>query len=320
MEQSNSYDRIVKLKVRYATTLFLLSLLFIISIFLLNSTIKTNEITTQRLQYLFDDTSNQLAKYRSFKLKNANFYRNLLIAAATKGDYFEMDSAGIVEWRVNDTELWYDIDDGEIYGFKNNSETFDSLFKQSEKFGIQCKKLFSQVNDDNERLIELENVADSLFTNEKFKNYLHKYILKKINNIDDTTNWHQIIQWIVYGTWKSSDGAIGGGGMGISYASRFSSYDSYFEKKYHLYQTLLLTDKDSIDNLLKKEWGKAYLAKENYFFDKPKFSIPSIGFKVGIDDILLVVGPLLFFFQVLFMLYWLKEQQLLLTNCYWIFQ
>ncbi len=320
MEQGNPYDKIVKLKVKYATILFVLSLLFIISIIFINTTLKTNEKTNLRLQNLFDNASNHLANYRSFKLKNSNLYSNLIIASVTNGNYSEMDSAGLGEWNFNYIEIQHNISDGEIHGmnthFSNYSDTLDTIIYQAEKFGIQCEHIFSQENDNSKRLRELNNIADAIFTNKKLKKYLHKYILKKLNNIYDSNNWHQIIRWIVYGEWPASVGMGAGLGPGISYTNRFPSYDNYSEKEYHLYQTLLITDKNSIGILLRKEWENAYLKKENYHLDIPKFSIAGLGFKVGIGDILLVVGPILFFFQVLFMLYWFKEQQLLLTNNY----
>lgn len=272
----------------------------------------------ERLGNRFDQASNHFAKYRCFILRNSNIYRNLIIASLINGNYFELDSAGLRDWHLADIDVWYNTSDGSIYSwnthFSNQSNAFDSILNQSEKFGVQCQSLFNTEEDSTKRLIQLHEITDRVFTNKKFKNYLDKFILIKLNKIYDEKNWHQIIQWIVFDEWPPSGGMSGSTGPGISYTNRFASYDDYDNRKYHLYQTLLITDKNIVDTLLMNEWQSAFLDKEKYYLEPPKFSIASLGFNIGIDNILLIVAPILFFFQALFFLYWLKERQLLSNN------
>lgn len=319
-DKINSYDRILKHKVRYASFLFLLCLLFIISIIGLNTTIETNIKKYETLQNSYKNASNYLAKYRCYKLKNSNFYRNLIVASITSGKFSIMDSTLFLDWRFSNFDVWFDLTDGEIHSWRARSSSysalFDSIFSPSKEFGIQCEKLFFEENDTILRLRELNRITDSIFTNEKINSYLHKYILRDLNNINDPKNWPQIIRWIVLGEWPYfSDGGFSLD-SGISYTNRFKRNEDYNEVNYHLCETLSITDSNLVETLLRTEWENTYLEYENYSIDTPKMNFANIGISIGIDDILLVVGPLLFFFQALFMLYWNKEKQFLLNKGY----
>lgn len=319
MDQYSSYDRVLKLKVRYGTTLFLLCLVFLITIFFLNTNIRNNTSTNNKLNNLEIIASNHLAKYRCFKLQNSNIYRNLIIASINRGNPFSLDSAGIENWRNLNVDLNYDPITGEINSwnthFANQSEAFDSILRESEMFGSKCEELFSTVSDSSKRLLELGSIVDSFFTNNSVKFYLRKYIIKDLNQIYTSAKWHRIISWIIYEDWPATGGGFGISGPVISYTSRFDDYSSIESKKYHLYlQLLLMTDKDSVEVLLKNEWENSFLNKEKHHLETPKLSIASIGFNIGIDDVLLAVGPVLLFFQILFLIYWQKEKQILVLN------
>ena len=313
MEQYEIYKKTAIIKSRLAVTLITFCFVSLFSAYYYNNALSNYEQKKKTLEILHNDYSIILAKYKTYQLKNYDFYNNLLLTAIYKNNE---------DMQVENTSLI-----GKYFGFTRIFPISMNVTVNEYLENIQSQRIINKVvnnisniliskNSQELKIKYIEAALEDSLLNNNLKNTLKLITSKYIINIDSLRYKGDLLKWLIFSTFPNEGKTKPIWSNPSSYPNKFEE-DSIEDMKWLLYQRLYFTDLKDINSLLTKLWTESYNdLKKSYakspLSDKDSNSNVSFGgFSFGIDTVLYFTCPFLILFQLLFFIFWEKEQTLL---------
>ncbi len=302
---------------RYGTLLFFLAAVFLLAAAGLNSAMDSAVDKLDRLTTRYSEAETMLGKARSARLKGENFYSAVSLQILIQE-----------WWRKTDEKLPTDYGDSfadrpvSLPGFSQMKLTvnpvsgdywtrfyrqndlyrvplFRQLEKGAESFGKEAKRIDSlpEAPEQKARLLDIALVQS--FPSKTAREILaddFMDILVEKKNVD-----RNIRCWIALDDWPCRSGGTATG-VGVSYLRRDERFLWVQDSRDHIFNSLgIAKNQDEAEALLKEEWIRAHDALLEFKIPMTQVSLPGSGLTLSVGDVLLLAGPLLIYFQILFL-------------------
>ena len=306
---------------RYGTILFFLSTVLLLATALLNNSLALQKESGEKFGDWYWSTESMLGKARSSGQRGTNFFSAVSLQILSsewreKTGKKVHDGPGAYWHEPTSLPGFYYVTltvDPESGDFRVRSSGVgdldfldDPLFRRLEedvaKFGQQAREI-DQLTVPGERKLQLLDAAlaksfSSKDAREILADDFADILVYKKEAARNTRCW------IVYGSWPCGGHTATRVSSGVSYLKRDENvflHPSYRES--HISTALgMAKSQDEMEAILHAEWIKA---EENLIELKTaatQVSLPGTGLTLTVGDLLLLAGPLLIFFQVLFLI------------------
>jgi hypothetical protein len=325
------YIAVSKLKAKYATSLFTLTIFYFLVIYLSNASIIEKNKKSQHFSEKSEVLSNIVARSTAYKEKSEYLYQSLAMGCIfIKGNAERKPSIlynGNRPW-VSNLRGRYEFNTGKLIGTSNKgikSAIFYHYNKFCLDFGKAFKKLSSATTNVDSLTISLKHASDSIFLKsditsldenilKEFKKSGIPYLLQFHNSANDPFILKWIVNDFVADSFVSSGGFSQQTGPGsqvtIGHIKRGADltsdgYTTYIENIFKLF-----TSYASLDSAVRAEWLKNYLTLANAPETALEFDVPIFGMKLSVRILLTIASLIVVFFLALYFISYTKENML----------
>ncbi len=278
-----------------AKVLFSLSLITLLAVWLLNRTIAESQREHAVHAQRYERMSNMLGKLRAFRFKNEGLFTSLaLIVAEDNPPFFE----GVASQ--------HDVASGRIKWFHN-----DMFMFQAVQFGSDATAIFGVNGDRERRLTLLTDAVEAAFKTNTVRHRFDNEVMTHMNQLADDQEWPAIVDWIVDSKWPPRDRGTTisvSGRNGVSYVNRFPANWGPWEDASRERERLIACSSSSeAESLLESYRTKAYETLRNEKPAEGNINVSGTGLSFTPGDFLMLAGPILVFFQLLYLIFKNKE-------------
>lgn len=299
---------------RIATILFIACIVILTAILLLNRTLIENDTINKHNFDSFQTSSDNIGRLRAYHSLNADFFIGI-ISSEFKNLVFDENNPSLVKIGESylERKIFYRTD-GRIE--EEQGHVDPTLYNEITSYSKRVSKIFAEYKEPEVRLQLINKALPDNFSNTALQRFIQDKVLPKIIRIDSGKEWEAVLSWILFpespGLNKMA-GVYGHIEGKISYANRFSKLWVEGKDKFHLYETLSHAKnyEDALAILISK-WHESYEVLKRSPNALPTVSLQTLetlGFSAKIDDILMISGLLITFFQIIFFILWEKQNK-----------
>lgn len=286
---------------RSALALLVIATIGVVGVWLVNNA----RITSFKLQYVREkwhsDAAVMLCRHRLYEKRDSRFYQALAWAALEEHIYKARISVDV----PCSSNAWSPRTSSE-----SGNPGQPSLSQQVKCFGDSVATVLKTGSSEK----SLDMMVGQCFRGKQVVNLLKKpQVIQGITRFDDADYKPERLQWIMLGSWPKVDWGFMVGGEGTSFGPRFNLRNYNNLQLRLLYRHLAATsDAKQMEAALSSEVENAYKAalQSRDQSSSPSLSVPGLGSPMKADDILVILGPLIFLFQASFYLNWRQEEAL----------
>lgn len=304
METHNNADILTTSK-RIVIILFLAYILILTAILLLNRTLIENDSINKHNYDSFQASSDNIGRLRAYHDLNPDFFTGI-ISCEFKNLVFTNNPPLVkIGESYLERKIYYRTDGniGEERGLVD-----PALYNEMLLFCKTVSKIFAENKTPEIRLRLINKALSDNFSSTELRTFVKNKVLPKIVRIDNRKEWEAVLTWILFpeshGPGKMA-GVFGHTAGKISYVNRFSKPWVENHDKFHLYETLSHTKNyEDAEAILTSNWHASYENLKRSQAALPSVSFQTLGFSAKIDDILMISGLLITFFQIIFFILW----------------
>lgn len=282
-----------------AEILFGVSLAFVLSIFLLNSSLADLREQRDKKDERYRALSRMVDRLHSFRAKNSEFFKDIVVASLeTERIFRHRDQYPNLIIRVQT------IDGSKVVN--TNGEPLLEVEKSAEIFGAKAASAFKMESSPNEREGEFRAlIAEAFKDDNEVALFINNEVVPKLAAIDTPAEWKDISSWIAFGEYPSTGGTYFHGGVGITFGKRFINQSSDHDDRFYIYKLLLSTPNQlSVDEELFSLLKQSYNEKRSSATVLPGVSLSLFGLSISADAVVAGAAPILIVLQFLFLIHW----------------
>jgi hypothetical protein len=226
-----------------------------------------------------------LGKFRAYESLNASFFEGLVLSVLPSlyPQPVKYDLNGSIDIAL----------DGPLAGVR--------------AFGEAAASIFSRSKDSDSRRRLLASAVDKNFGSDAARELRGFGVVQAMSTIEQSEEWPGVVEWIVFSAWP-------GGGVGsnpnprlVTYGQRFGPAPSTVDREFRLSDLLIVTGRLKAESVLQSEWERASSLYEEATALVPRVAVPGAGLSLPVDDLLMLVAPVLIFFQALYLVFWERQ-------------
>jgi hypothetical protein len=268
-----------------AEILFGVSLAFVLSIFLLNSSLGDLRERRNKQDDRYRALSEMVDRLHSYRAKDGEFFENLVVAS------LETESQS-----------------------GRHRDQYPSLFRKGrlweirsvETFGAKAANVLKIKTLPSERESEFRAfIAEAFKDDKEVALFINNEIVPRLATIDTPAGWEDISSWIAFGKYLNSGQTIPGDGVGITFGKRFIDQPGDDEDRFYVYRLLLSTpEQSSVDDELLALWKQSYNETRSSVTPLPGVAVSLFGLSISADAVVAGAAPILIVLQFLFLIHW----------------